>query len=504
MVIYGHDIQAKDALFDWLRAIGLQPREWNQLIAGTGAASPYVSQVLDQAFQQAQAVIALFTPDERVLSATASAQDLHAWRLQARPNVLVEAGMALITHPARTMLVLLGPQELPSDLVGRHYIRLSPTDPGPLHDLASRLQQAGCDTDTTGIDWLKPSRFPNRDHIPQAPPAGNTIASPAGTPSGNRSSAPAKPSHNIAPPRPTRMTRALTGHEDYVVGVAFSPDGTRLATASFDNTARLWDLPIGKCVHILAGHTEPVNGVAFSPDGTHLATASFDNTARLWNPATGQPTGTIFGHDGDVNEVAFSPDGTVLATASADRTARLWDLRTGKCMHTLTGHKSPVNGAAFSPDGILLATASDDRTVRLWDLPTGKCTHILAGHGEESKGIEFSPFASVWRVVFSPDGSLLATASADQTARLWNSLTGHLSRVLAGHNGGVNGVAFSPDGSLLTTTSHDRTVRLWDLPTGKCTDTLTGHTGPVNGAAFSPDGILLATVSDDRTARLWS
>jgi CAP12/Pycsar effector protein, TIR domain len=169
MVIYGHDTQAKDALFDWLRAIGLQPREWNQLVTGTGAASPYIGQVLDHAFQQAQAVIALFTPDERVLGAAASPNDPRAWRLQARPNVLIEAGMALTTHPDRTVLALLGPQELPSDLAGRHYIRLNHTDARPLHDLAGRLRTAGCDADTTGNDWLNPARFPNRDHATAAP-----------------------------------------------------------------------------------------------------------------------------------------------------------------------------------------------------------------------------------------------------------------------------------------------------------------------------------------------
>jgi predicted nucleotide-binding protein len=165
MVIYGHDLEARDALFDWLRAIGLQPREWNQLVAVAGAGSPYIGQVLDHAFQQAQAVIALFTPDERVSATAASPSDTRSWRLQARPNVLFEAGMALVSHPTQTVLVLLGPQELPSDLAGRHYIKLSPTDPAPLHDLATRLRQAGCDTDLSGTDWLKLSRFPNRDHI---------------------------------------------------------------------------------------------------------------------------------------------------------------------------------------------------------------------------------------------------------------------------------------------------------------------------------------------------
>jgi predicted nucleotide-binding protein len=167
MVIYGHDEEANGALFDWLRAIGLQPREWGQLVSDSGAASPYIGQVLERAFELAQAVVAFFTPDEHVIARDAPGGE-KKWRLQARPNVLIEAGMALVTHPDRTVLVLLGDQELPSDLAGRHYIRLSRTSPAPLHDLATRLTRAGCDTDLTGGDWLRADRFPDRDHVPRA------------------------------------------------------------------------------------------------------------------------------------------------------------------------------------------------------------------------------------------------------------------------------------------------------------------------------------------------
>jgi predicted nucleotide-binding protein len=165
MVIYGHDKEANSALFDWLRSIGLQPREWDQLVHATGNASPYVGDVLDQAFEDAQAVIAFFTPDERVRPRGHSGP----WRLQARPNVLIEAGMALVAHPKRTILAVLGPQELPSDLAGRHYVRLNHTAPEPLHALATRLRDAGCDLDLNGTDWLNPARFPDRDNVAQYP-----------------------------------------------------------------------------------------------------------------------------------------------------------------------------------------------------------------------------------------------------------------------------------------------------------------------------------------------
>jgi len=164
MVIYGHDEEANSALFAWLRAIGLQPQEWSQLIQRSGSASPYIGQVLEEAFQHVQAVVALFTPDERVRPVGHSGP----WRLQARPNVLIEAGMALVTHPTRTLIVIFGHQELPTDLVGRHYIQFNRTA-GALNDIANRLEAAGCEIDKSGTDWLDPSRFPDRDTISKNP-----------------------------------------------------------------------------------------------------------------------------------------------------------------------------------------------------------------------------------------------------------------------------------------------------------------------------------------------
>ena len=159
MVIYGHDKQANEALFAWLRAIGLQPREWSQLIRATGSASPFIGEVLEKALRDVQAVVAFFTPDEYV---TAAGAGHVGGRLQARPNVLIEAGMALITHPTRTIITVLGNQELPSDLAGRHYVRLSHTDVQALNDLAGRLADAGCDIDLSGSAWLTPGQFPDR------------------------------------------------------------------------------------------------------------------------------------------------------------------------------------------------------------------------------------------------------------------------------------------------------------------------------------------------------
>ena len=275
-------------------------------------------------------------------------------------------------------------------------------------------------------------------------------------------------------------------HTSSVLDVAFSPDGSMLATGSLDDTTRLWDARSGKLLQRLE-HDGPVLSLAFSPDGSMLATGSEDNMARLWDVRTGKKLHKLE-HDDWVDTLAFSPDGSKLATGSLDNTTSLWDVRTGKKLQSLE-HYGEVNALAFSPDGSMLATGGLNKTARLWDVATGKELHKL----EHDDWVD--------TLAFSPDGSRLATGSYDKTARLWDVQTGkELLRLV--HDGLVNGLTFSPDGSKLATSSGSGMVQLWDVQTGKELLRLE-HDEWVSVLAFSPDGGRLATGSYDKTARLW-
>jgi hypothetical protein len=261
-----------------------------------------------------------------------------------------------------------------------------------------------------------------------------------------------------------RPVKVLTNVLGAVNDVRFSPDGTLLAVAGGQPSAkgdlRLYRVADWKLLATLGGHDDVVSSVAFSPDGKRLASASFDKTVRLWDVSTHKPERTLTGHSDFVYAVAFGPDGTWLASASKDRTVRIVEVATGTSRLTLSGMEQDVLAVAVSPDGRSVVSSGNEPGLHWWDAKTGKRVRVQAGHG-----------AAVHELCFGKDGTVVASAGADGTVRLWNGTSGAALRTLA-VGSIVYAVALSPDGKLTASGSFDGLVRLHDAATGKHLATL--------------------------------
>jgi WD40 repeat protein len=297
--------------------------------------------------------------------------------------------------------------------------------------------------------------------------------------------------HAKEPPSTSPEIFTQIGHDDWVESVAWSPDGRTLASASFDNSIKLWDAGNGQLLRTLDGHAGAVYSIAWSPDGRTLASGSGDNSIKLWDAASGQLLRTLNGHTDAVLSVAWNPNNDkTLASGGRDKAVILWDTVSGQPLRTLGHHDDNVISVAWSPAGDRLASGGKDKTIHIWS-PAG---------GPPLYTIDKQP-DSVLSVAWSPAGKTLASGGADSSVRLWRVDNWKLLRTLTSHTSMVYSVAWSRDGTLASG-SADNTVKLWNVGTGQVTRTLTGHFQPVKSVAWSRDGTL-ASGSGDTTINLW-
>lgn len=309
-----------------------------------------------------------------------------------------------------------------------------------------------------------------------------------------------------------------------IQSLAISPDGNILASAAGENDIRLWSLPERKPLTTLAGHTKSVGMLAIAPNGKLLASSAEDSSIKLWSLPEGKLLATFQIDAESVQQIVFASDSKALLSRSTNGIAKLWSLPEGKLLTTqsgvrvsaispdgknlalasidirilpvskgkaltLKGHRATVNSLVFTSDGSLLASGSEDYTIRLWSLAKGKLLSTIQGNkvvgitadGKSLLSVSLDNNVNVWSL---PDAKLLATVKRNIS---WDLI-----------------LAISPDGKMLVVASNDGTTALWSLPEGKLLTTLRGSTEAVEAIAISPDGKTLACGYKDSTIKLWS
>jgi WD40 repeat protein/tRNA A-37 threonylcarbamoyl transferase component Bud32 len=296
--------------------------------------------------------------------------------------------------------------------------------------------------------------------------------------------------------------RPLTEHATLAYCIAFHPDGKRLASGGPDHTINLRDLASGATVQTFSGHRGPVTAIAFSPNGQQLASVSLDKSVRLWEVATGREQAAFHGHTHFVPALAFHPDGRRLLSGSLDGTVKVWDTVTSRPI-ALRGHSDPVFSVGFGVDGRHVVSKSENLTTRHWNLDTGEEERTISPRkreGSPSPTDIGGPPPSRSRL--SPDGKLRAEVT-DLDVEVRRTANGVVAFTLKGHTGDIWDIVFSPDGTRLATASLDRTIKLWDVATGLEALTLRGHTAGVYCVTFSPDGKRLVSGGLDNLVLVW-
>lgn len=300
--------------------------------------------------------------------------------------------------------------------------------------------------------------------------------------------------------------RSFKGHSRNISSIAFSPDGNTLATVSdrFDNTIMLWDLQAAKHRTTIKDHTSNVTCLTYSPDGKTIASGSMNGDGYLWDAQTGEHKATLKEHYDEIQFITYTSDGSTIITGGRDRSVHLWEGRkrllqthTRKPKSELTLKTSSTVSMAYSPAGNLIAAIGRGRwNLILLNAKTGRSVGVLDDQSHSSR-----------RIVFSPDGSILAEADSSMQIRLWDPKTKQIKKTLKLHGRFVyrnTHMAFSPDGKILANTREEDTVQLWDVATGKEISLMKMPESGVTEVQFSPNGALIATGFKDGTMHIFS
>lgn len=321
----------------------------------------------------------------------------------------------------------------------------------------------------------------------------------------------------------------IYAHRDTIANLEFSPDGALLATASRDQSVKLWDIDKGVLVTSYVDLGDRIQDIEFSPNGEYLliglgeagnfpdgSDSPVDSSAYLWDLRNRTQSQVYAGHTNWTWAADISPGGSLVASGSGplffpasmddlDASVRVWDATTGRQAVALQGHTHTVDAVRFLPDGRQLLSASWDGTIRRWDLATG---------GEAQRyNIPYEAGSApprVYMIELLPNGQQFVSGSQDGVIRLWDIDSGEILREYHGHTAQVNGVHISGDGTLMASASggwdsngDDSTIKLWDVATGELLRTFEGHTHFVNYARIAPNNAFIISTSWDDSVRMW-